>query len=167
MGRSTDGTTDLHKASGSSGSVRPYYRSTSDDREFIEEGLRSFYGEGHLGEDYVADVEYIRAELHNHLRSKVNCTVVAEGKGFLLGCLTWPWYRPLETATEMLLYVLPEHRTGTTAMRLIKKWEFLAKSRGAKVITAGTTIGYRTDAVTKLYTKLGFTHVGALYRKEI
>ncbi len=92
---------------------------------------------------------------------------MAEGAGFVLGKLIRPWYSPEIQAIEMLVYVLPDKRNTTAAIKMLKMWEQTAKQRGAVLACVGTTTGYRTDAVTKLYTRMGYKSTGASFRKEL
>lgn len=77
------------------------------------------------------------------------------------------WYSPDIRACELLLYVLPEKRKTSAALRLIKAWESLARGRGAKAMSVGSSTGYRTETVMKLYERQGYAPSGVSMRKDL
>lgn len=100
------------------------------------------------------------------------CVRVCEGKddeviGMFVGYVSqFPFSYDL-VASDFVLYVLPEYRGSTAALRLLGAYEAWAKSKEAKIINIGTTTGVNTDKVGEFYERLGFNRVGAVYRKEV
>lgn len=56
---------------------------------------------------------------------------------------------------------------GTTALRLIKKYEAWAKSKGATHIELGVSSGVNTDRTLSMYSCLGYAPSSVTYIKEI
>jgi GNAT superfamily N-acetyltransferase len=79
---------------------------------------------------------------------------------FIIGCLSATWYDKRIKAYEQLLYVAPECRTSSLGSRLITEFCKEAKARGAVEIIAGTSLGFKRDAVVALYKRKGFTPMG-------
>lgn len=64
---------------------------------------------------------------------------------------------------DIFLYVLPEWRSLFNVIKLINTYKEWGKRRGAKIIQATHTGGYRSDAMDTLLQKQGFERVGILY----
>lgn len=80
------------------------------------------------------------------------------------------WEHPMFTGkavSDMLVYVLPEHRGGTIAVRLIKMLEHWGRRIGVDGVKLGqsTQIG-DMKRVMKFYEKLGYTVTGFNTMKE-
>lgn len=71
------------------------------------------------------------------------------------------------TASDILVYVKPEHRGSMAFIRLVKKYVTWAKERGAKLIFLSQTTGVNQDLVCNLYTRLGFKPVGGIFSLEV
>lgn len=70
-------------------------------------------------------------------------------------------------ASDFVLYVKPEYRGTSAAIRLIAEYVRWAKEREAKIVNIGTTTGVATAETTAFYKKLGFTQIGAVFRMEV
>ena len=113
-------------------------------------------------------VEYITETLTAHLASPANCSVIIPDKGFLLGSVYQLWYSPDIRAAEWLFYIVPECRDVRLAFLIVREWEKEAASKGATHFTVGSSLGYKTDGVVKMYTKMGYTeNTGRTLTKEI
>lgn len=87
--------------------------------------------------------------------------------GFLIGSIA-PYGFSHETfAYDRLVYVTPNKRGTYAARMLIRAFEHWAKHKRARHVMMGTTTGINTDAVERLYNKLGFRTVGKLTMKEM
>lgn len=99
-------------------------------------------------------------------------TVVAYRNGDAVGILmAVEWEHPLFTGrpvSDMLVYVLPEHRGSTLAVRMIKMMERWAEELGAEGIMLGqsTRVG-DMRRVMKFYEKLGYEPTGFNCFKEL
>ena len=58
-------------------------------------------------------------------------------------------------ATDLLIFITPEHRGGALAKSLINMYIAWAKENGAKLIQLGVSTGIHADRTTKLYESIG------------
>jgi len=86
--------------------------------------------------------------------------------GMILGMVTEHFFGHDLMACDLAVYVHPDHRGGTLAVRLIKKYEAWAFSMGAKVITMGVSTEVEADRTGQLYKRLGYRMTGVLAVKE-
>ena len=70
-------------------------------------------------------------------------------------------------ASDFILYLLPEHRGGTIAVRLIKKFEAWAKELGVKEIVLGVSTEVNVERTSKLYERLGYAAKGHTFMKGV
>lgn len=68
-----------------------------------------------------------------------------------------------KTAIEMIWFVLPEHRTGAAALRLLWAAQDLAKEMGAKKMQFTAP----TETVGQLYKRFGYKQIEVCYQKEL
>ena len=66
-------------------------------------------------------------------------------------------------ASDILVFVSPEHRGGTAFLRLVKEYIEWSKSLGAELIFLNQTTGVNQEATGKLYQRIGFDPVGGMY----
>lgn len=85
--------------------------------------------------------------------------------GVMMGDIYTPWYSTDSMGIDYSLYIYPEHRSGITAMRMIKKFEQWCIGRGVKQIRPG--IGTGDLSVSRLYKALGYKSVGEWFLKDI
>lgn len=86
------------------------------------------------------------------------------------GVLTFlvPFYFSLGTyVSELALYLLPEARGGTTALRLIRHMERWGKHRGALQARVGVTAGINNPHATGIYSRLGYQPQGPILVKNL
>jgi len=80
--------------------------------------------------------------------------------GVMAGTLVQPAFSLDLMACDFLLYVLPQHRGGAAAARLVKAYVQWARRNGAKIITVGVTAGINNDAAIAFYRAMGFRESG-------
>lgn len=78
-------------------------------------------------------------------------------RGFMIGFVAHPWYSKRVDAMEQLLYVHPDFRGGSTAVKLIKRFEELCRSKGAHELQVGASTGMSEHKTVKLYEHMGYT----------
>ena len=88
------------------------------------------------------------------------CGVVADEYGTIIGMMggflvSAPMHE-YNFITDMGIYILPSHRGGSTALRLIKAFEDIATEKGTKKIFLGISTGIEAERTVKLYEKLGY-----------
>lgn len=87
--------------------------------------------------------------------------------GLLMGI---EWEHPMFTGkpvSDMVVYVVPEHRGGSIALRMIRMLEAWARERGAEGVLLGQSTGIGdTDRVRRFYERLGYRVTGCNLLKE-
>jgi len=97
------------------------------------------------------------------------CCLVAEKDdkivGFLMASISEAYFSVEKVASDLLVYVLPDYRGSRAFLMLIASYVRWSKEHGAKLVFLGNTFGDST--VDALYIKLGFRHMGGLFRMEV
>lgn len=90
-----------------------------------------------------------------------------EGKpiGMILGHVASPWFSSDLVGYEECFFVLPEHRSGRVAARLVEHWSNWCINHGAKMLRPSTSCGTFTSE--RLYEALGFRSVGGNFVKDL
>lgn|SRR3990167_1710097 len=69
---------------------------------------------------------------------------------------------------DYLLYVRPENRGGTIAIRLVSQFvQWAEKQKGVKMIMCGISTEIDTEKGIKLYQHFGFHAAGVLMRRDV
>ncbi len=140
---------------------------TVDDIDYmIDMGSRmhneSTYSEHEFSEDKC------RSWGHQIIASAQMCGFVSEQKGVIvgmfLGCYWAHHFLDATTSSDLLIYVDEKHRGGLTGYRLVKKYIDWCKSCGVDDIRLGESAGINRESIDRLYTKLGFSSCGTLYK---
>mgnify|MGYP001163923650 FL=1 len=87
--------------------------------------------------------------------------------GMYLGCIEQHFFGNDIYARDYLWFVEPTKRGGMAAVKLVKKFEEWAKERGATELRPGISTGIYMDKTKGLYERLGYEHVGYLFKKQI
>lgn len=82
--------------------------------------------------------------------------------GFIGFCLP-QWFSDDLHAGDFALFLKPEARGGTSALRMVKQYTYWAKRKGAKVITLGVSTGVKREETGALYEFCGYRKFGDLY----
>jgi GNAT superfamily N-acetyltransferase len=125
----------------------------------------SFYREN----DY--DEEKLWALWDLHVADPLQfCMKVAEKDGDVIGLFVGYRYEHFFgydiCSSDLLLYVTPEHRGSSTAVRLIKAYEQWARDSSVTEIQIGVSTGVREERTARLFEKLGFGDRAIYYRKR-
>ena len=95
--------------------------------------------------------------------------VVAEKDGEVIGVMMGdvyvPWYTTERMGIDYTLYIMPEHRNGLIAVKMIKRFEQWCIAMGAKQIRPG--IGTGVKGAERLYKALGYVVSGEQFLKDI
>ena len=99
------------------------------------------------------------------------CVLIAEDGGKIIGMMggfaVEHFFGHDKIASDYVLYVKPEHRRGTAAVRLIRTFEKWAVEQGAAAIHPGVTTGVANERVRDLYARLGYEPNGYTLVKRI
>ena len=71
------------------------------------------------------------------------------------------------TASDLLVYVLPEYRGSRAFYMLCLSYVGWARTKGARLIFLRNSTGIESEKVGKIYQRMGFEHVGGIYRMEV
>ncbi len=86
--------------------------------------------------------------------------------GMLLAAIAPAYFSTDLTAGDLLFYVLPTHRGSRACHRLCRAYIDMARTLGAKLIFLRNSTGIKPDETGELYERMGFAHVGGIYRME-
>lgn len=140
---------------------------TEQDIERCVQLGADMHAEGHYA-DLVYDHD-IAAEYGRRV-CEYGCFLVARKDedivGFFTGSLQQYRFGPEYVAVEELLYVAPEHRTGSTGYRLLKAFMQWAQDSGASEVSFATSVKHRKgfDALAE---RLGMYPVGVVYKAKL
>lgn len=85
--------------------------------------------------------------------------IVAERDGAVIGgvagMVAQHWFSEELIAQEYAVFLLPEHRGGMAAARLVKEFIAWGQSKGAKMIQLGISTGVHVEETAALYRALG------------
>ncbi len=85
--------------------------------------------------------------------------LVAERDGLVVGgvaaFVSEHWFSDDLVANEFAVFLLPEHRGGMTAARLVRGYIEWAQAQGAKIIQLGISTGVQPVETAALYRALG------------
>lgn len=139
-----------------------------DDVDGVVELARRMHGES-IYRSIGFNAEKFAGVIREHIDT--GCVFVAHRSEVLIGALVGGVCEHLFSnelfGYELGVFVTPECRGGTTAIRLLKAFELWCVEMGAVNIDMGITTGIHTENTGKLYQKLGFIECGKHYRKEI
>ncbi len=115
------------------------------------------------------DREHLRRLLG--AKGPVQCLVAREGEA-LLGTIILSigplWYAPkVLVARDLLVWVAPEHRGGSTFIRMIRAMEAWARNVGITKLYLSQSTGIEVDKTARLYEKLGYSVSGFLSCKRM
>tara|TARA_X000001036_G_C20582178_1_gene767215 strand:+ start:732 stop:1229 length:498 start_codon:yes stop_codon:yes gene_type:complete len=80
-------------------------------------------------------------------------------------CHTHYWC-DVKISSDLMVYVIPERRGSTTAMRIIKAYEQWAIGRGCQEINLGISSGINVERTSKFYYRLDYHPTALKFTKE-
>ncbi|MDF7671159.1 GNAT family N-acetyltransferase [Orbaceae bacterium ESL0721] len=88
-------------------------------------------------------------------------------KGFFIGQILTPLASKDKMALDVMFFIRPAYRGGTTAYRLIKRYEEWARSHDVKYIQLGSSSGLSQQRTLNMYSRLGYVPQAVTYVKEV
>jgi GNAT superfamily N-acetyltransferase len=76
--------------------------------------------------------------------------------GFVAAAISSFFFSEYERASDLGFYILPEHRGGRTAFKLLKTIEDWAKEMGVKEMFMGHSVGGNIEGMKKFYQHNGY-----------
>lgn len=83
--------------------------------------------------------------------------------GGMAAMLTPQWFSDDLTASDIVLFIAPEHRGGMAAARLIKAYKEWAKQSGAVLISLGVSTGVMVEQTSQFMQAIGCKPYGYLF----
>ena len=87
--------------------------------------------------------------------------------GVALMYVTEQLFGPDKFASDILIYVVPEQRGGSTAIKLIKKIEAWASASGVPEVVFGIGTGIHLGKTVRMYEKMGYKVTGTSLTKVV
>ena len=108
--------------------------------------------------------------LGNMIDSPDGFVMLAEQGGKIFGVMaafvSEHWMSEDRMSSDFGLFILPEHRGGTAAMRMARAYIEWARSRGAIDISLGISTNVNSDQTARFYRALGLVPAGFLFLFE-
>lgn len=134
---------------------------TDEEVEYITEASERFYKEG--GFDLI---EYPKEYYKSVLDNPVVFAEVIVGKGFIVGMIAPSFLHPGRLqCSELAWYVEPEYRGTTAALRLMRRYEKVARDNKCYYVSMVAIESLNPKATGKIYEKLGYTKLENHYRR--
>ncbi len=86
--------------------------------------------------------------------------------GVLVAGIAPAYFSEEPTASDLLVYVLPEYRGSRAFYMMCLHYVVWAKEHGAKLIFLRTSTGIAPKKTGELYKRMGFNQIGGIYRME-
>lgn len=86
---------------------------------------------------------------------------------FMCGTLSETFLNDEVNAYEKGLFVAPEHRGGSLAVRLVRNFEAWAKKAGASNVWMGQSVGQNRESTLKFFERLGYKCQGFTTCKKL
>mgnify|MGYP000918724954 CR=1 FL=1 len=97
--------------------------------------------------------------------------IVAEEDGEIvggfIGFLSEHYFGRDKASYDLALFLQPEHRVGTLAMRLIRAYIKVAKEKGASEVVIANSTGVAKERVARLFEHAGFKHDGFVFSMNV
>lgn len=87
--------------------------------------------------------------------------------GMMAGFASEHFFSQQLFATDFVLFIEPDHRGGSSAMRLIKEFEKWARDLGVVEIVLGISTEVHAGRTADLYARLGFDQSGITMIKRV
>jgi len=110
------------------------------------------------------------AEIITNNPDEYMCAVLEKNKeiiGFCVGFVTPHFFGHDLTSGDLLIYVLPEFRTGIHGVRLVRAYDEWCTEKGVKEPLLGVSAGITPERVGALYERMGYTEKYTIYKKPI
>lgn len=85
----------------------------------------------------------------------------------MLAYVTEFYFSTARIAQDFLLYVHPDHRGSSAAVRLIKEFMRWTEDKDIVQEQLGITEGVNNEAVAKMYEKFGYKLAGYIYKRKV
>ena len=101
----------------------------------------------------------------------VFCVLAKDAKNeyvaFFLGMVCHQFFGNDLVASDLAMYVHPEHRGGSYFVRMTKEFEIWARNVGAKEIYIGQSTAINIEKTKSMFERLGYQPIGYSAKKEL
>lgn len=144
------------------------FAALDDVPAFVEMGRRFHHLTRFRAYDYKPEKVGMQLKALIEHKAGTHCFLVAESSdhqpvGGLVGCIESHIFSDRPVATLVHYDVLPEHRVGGAAVRLLIAFRKWAENRGAFELCVGVNSGVDLDKMDQFFKKLGFEVTGGNY----
>ena len=87
--------------------------------------------------------------------------------GMMIGFISEYWFSNEKFASDLCVYIVPEYRGSSAALRLMNLYTKWAVSKPIREIRIGETTRVNPEATAKFYKKLGFVEGGTLFVRPV
>lgn len=144
--------------------IRP---ATVDDLDSLIEMGRALHDESPRYQGMAFSAQKLRAlfeRLQGSVLTPLGCVFVAERDGAVVGMtvglIVDRWFSDERFLTDLTLYVKPEHRNGTTFMRLVRALEGWARDEGITDLAFGVSTEIHAQRTVEAYEAMGYRLAG-------
>lgn len=139
----------------------------SDVQRMVELGAR-MHAESKF-RAYSFDPSKLAGTIRELLASGIALVAEVDGLvvGGFLGHLVPHYFGHDLAAYDLALFLAPEHRAGTVAMRLIKAYIAEAKKKGAAEVAIANSTGVQKERIARLFESAGFSHDGYVFSMNV
>jgi len=139
------------------------------DRDAVVELLRKMHLETAFSAFSLSEERLITAveEFLDPFRDGFGCVMERGGRvcGVFFGHCGPLWFSEELCGFDDLLYVEPEAR-GSGAARMLRRFEVWCREKGCSAVLVGVSSGVMVGRTGALLEKLGYGHLGGLYRRH-
>lgn len=140
---------------------------TKESAEKIIELGRKLHAESHFNDQpYDVNRCWSLLEATIKLPEKYFIAFDEDFRGFIIMQIQQHYFSGCKWASDFCLYILPEHRNGLLAPKLIKEAESWAERNGATEMTIFHNTGINTEKATSFFNKFGYKTKGYIFTKE-
>jgi RimJ/RimL family protein N-acetyltransferase len=142
------------------------------DVEALVELARAMHAEGKSHQNITFEAPVMRGWFTAAVNqpNEFFCNVATKGGeiiGAMLACRAPYVFSFDQKALELGLYILPKHRGGLAAYRMVCNFIRWAKEQNCKNIKVGVTIGIDDSKAIKFYERMGFAIEGPILNREV
>lgn len=113
------------------------------------------------------DTEKVSKMIEALVTTRFGIALVAEQDGTviggMIGTVVEHWFGSDTVASDLALFIDPQHRAGRTGLKLIKRYIETAQEKGASQIMLANSTGYQSDRVANLFESMGFKRRGFVF----
>jgi len=121
--------------------------------------------------DFNLDIEKVSLFIATMIEYEDGIVLVAEDDngvivGGILAEIFTHFFGHTKAALDLTIFIDKEHRGSSAFYKLIKRYKNVAKDMGVEDIMVGISSNIKVEQTSKMFGKLGFKQIGALFNLE-